>query len=138
VKLDPTCLPAWQALVSVRKSRGQRTEALAALRSAVQALPREDSLRSRLAWELATSPASSKPEADEALALARTGIEGRAQDPAALNVLAVALARTGQYAEAAETCKLALDIARAQGSARLVQLLEGQLALFEAGKPYLE
>ena len=61
-----------------------------------------------------------------------------AQDPAALGLLAVALARTGQYAEAAETCKLALDLARAGQQTRLVQPLESQLALFEAGKPYVE
>jgi arylsulfatase A-like enzyme/Flp pilus assembly protein TadD len=138
VKLDPTCMPAWQALYSTRKSRGQRAEAIAALRSAAAALPREPSLRARLAWELATNPASSKAEADEALKLAREGLEGRAQDPAALNVLAVALARTGQYAEAAETCRLALDVARAQQNTRLAQPLESQLALFEAGKPYDE
>ena len=138
VKLDPTCLPAWQALYSVRKSRGQRAEALTALRASIAALPRESSLRARLAWELATNPASTRAETDEALVLARDGLAGREQDPGALNVLAVALARAGQYSDAAETCRLALEIARAQANARIVQPLEMQLKLFEAGKPYLE
>ncbi len=138
LKFDPTCLPAWQALYTVRRSRGQRAEAIAALRSALDALPREFALRARLAWELATLPSGGESEAREAVILAQDCLEGRAQDPAALDTLAVALARHGDFAQAIETCNTALEAARAQQNTRLVQQLEKQLELFQAGRPFVE
>jgi len=86
---------------------------------------------------LATSQDDAVRNGKEAVIAARRACElSGYRDGAALAVLAAAHAEAGDYAEAARTGRQALQIALLEGNAALTAQIQGQLALYDSGKPF--
>jgi tetratricopeptide (TPR) repeat protein len=88
----------------------------------------------RLAWSRATDPDVRKRNGPEAVLLATQACQATAfQDPELLDVLAVAHAEVGQFAEAEAEERQALALARSRPD--LAARIEGQLRQFEKRQP---
>ncbi len=90
-----------------------------------------------MAWILATSVDSSVRNGSEALVLARRAAQLTAgKNPMALDALAAAYAETGKFADAIQTARTALDLARQANDEAVMDSLKDRIALYEEGKPF--
>ncbi len=91
----------------------------------------------RLAWVLATHPDASLRDGGQAVTIASKVCELSGDSRVTgLDALAAAYAETGRYAEAAETARRAVELARSQGHADRTGPIQDRLRLYEAGRPY--
>lgn len=136
---DEAALARRPALSGVRVNRarllqrlGRDDEARAEFLRAARAFLSEDpAVASQLAWTLATSPTVAAPA--EAAELARELVALEPGQLAHQEILAAALARLGEYTEAARLQQAV--VARVPPTARAEP--EERLRLYRAGKPYL-
>jgi tetratricopeptide (TPR) repeat protein len=111
LRLDPAYAEAHYNVGSVFRSRGERSEAIARFREAVRLKPDWVPAVISLAWLLATAPDETHRNATEAVILAqRAAVLTERTDPGALDVLAAALAATGQFDRAIEASQAALEL----------------------------
>lgn len=92
-----------------------------------------------MAWSLATAPDPEGRRPEAAIRLAERAVrltEGR--HPLVLDVLAVAYASTGRFAEAVEVAERAEVAAARAGDAELARRIRSHGELFRAGEPYVE
>jgi tetratricopeptide (TPR) repeat protein len=129
----PAYPEALYGLGLAKRQLGDRQGAVAALGEAVRLKPDWLAATLDLAWILATT-ASSAAQRDDALRLAKRGVAltGR-RDPAALDVLAVALASRGAFDEAIETANEALRLSPAPSLAADIRT---RLDLYRSREPY--
>ncbi len=90
-----------------------------------------------LAWLRATCPEAALRDGAAAIELAQRaiGLSG-GKTPEMLDTLAAAYAEAGMFSKATETVGEALDLARQQNKAVLVEKLKARLWLYETGTPY--
>jgi len=92
-----------------------------------------------LAWLLATCPEASLRDGGRAVKLAQQAERlGRGESPQILDTLAAAYAEAGQFGEAVETAKRALNLTAVQNNQPLAEAIQARLKLYEAGSPYRE
>jgi tetratricopeptide (TPR) repeat protein len=118
---------------------GSVREAIAHYEEALKREPQSLPARNELAWVLATCSDRSVRNASKALELAQQAnhmSDGR--DAFVLRILAAAHAENGQFSEAVEIARRALELGLTQGNAALVEALRKEIALYEAGLPYHE
>ncbi len=132
VRLDPDGAAYRAALASALAEAGRLDEAVASYREALARRPREPLLLNNLAWLLLS--AEGDAAAREALRLAAAAAEASEGDPAVLDTLAEAYARTGRHEEAIRTAERARDRATAEGRSELARALEGKLAAWRAAE----
>ncbi len=109
--LEPDDLPCIYQLANALYATGECAAAIAAFRQALRIEPGWPYAARQLAWILATDPDASLRNGSEALNLAREACRSTSfRDPAALHLLAAALAETGEFAEAVETADRALTL----------------------------
>ena len=114
-------------------------EAVAHYQEALKREPRLALAQNQLAWVLATCSDASLRNGSKAVQLAQQASElSGGRNPVILHTLAAAYAENGQFSEAVETAKSALELAASQGNPALVQVLPNEIALYEAGSPYHE
>jgi len=90
------------------------------------------------AWILAAAPTPALRDPAEALVLARRAVDlSGAEEPAALDSLALALASDRRFDEAAQTAVRAADLADRQGRDKLAEQIRGRLALYRRGVPFV-
>ena len=93
----------------------------------------------RLAWILATATQDDLRDGPEAVRLARRVCTLLpSDDPRCLDVLAAALAETGNFTEAVRTAQQALDRATHTGNPRLAQLIKRRLEAYRASRAFRE
>jgi tetratricopeptide (TPR) repeat protein len=120
-------------------TKGRVRDAMAEYTKALQISPENLAALSNLAWLLATSSDATLRNGSEAVQLAERADSASSRSdkhPAVLRILAAAYAEAGQYAEAKETAKHALEAANIQGNTTLAEALQGELALYDLGLPY--
>jgi tetratricopeptide (TPR) repeat protein len=102
-------------------------------------VPRHLPVHLSLAWLLATSPEASLRNGQKAVELAQEA-ERLSKDgsPQILDTLAAAYAEAGQFGEAVETAKRALNLTATQNKQPLADAIQARLKLYEAGSPYHE
>jgi tetratricopeptide (TPR) repeat protein len=101
LQLYPSHAPAHHRLALELLARGERDRALEELRAAVRSAPQWMPALVDLSWMLATTTSPSVGDRAEALTFAERAVMLSArQDPAVLDVFAVALAADGQFARA--------------------------------------
>ncbi len=129
-KDDTDCL---SLLASTYALQGDQTNAIKYYRNVLKWKPNHPFARSQLAWTLATSAEARLRDGKEALALARDlpRMSGDAS-ARAYDILAAALAETGQFEEAVACAGQALRLA--PGSADI----EKRLKLYQQRQPYHE
>ncbi len=108
-------------------------------REAVRIRPDFDTAANNLAWLLATSPDPAVRDPEEALRYARLAEEaGAPDDPAILDTLAAAHAAAGRFGAARDLLRRAVRLAVADGDEDLARDLRARLALYRAGRPYVQ
>lgn len=119
--------------------KGRFQESVAHYEKALQIQPQFTAAQSNLAWALATCPEASVRNGLRAVELAQESnrITGD-RNPVTLRTLAAAYAEAGRFPEAIETAQRALEMATVQSDAGLVEALQVQVALYQAGKPFRE
>jgi tetratricopeptide (TPR) repeat protein len=119
---------------------GDRVEAIVQFREAIAAGERRPQWLTALAWLEAVAPAgegapaSPQQAIDDAMAACAAQVQ---PDPLSLDALAAALARAGQYDDAASTAARAAALARATGQGLLAKGIESRMMGYRAGRPYI-
>jgi tetratricopeptide (TPR) repeat protein len=117
--------------------KGQTESAVVQLLKAVALTPDSVSPACNLAWALATSPNAAIRDGERALQLSKHADQlTGGNNPKVLNILAAAEAETGNFSSAVTTAATALQLAREQGNAPLVEILSKEITLYEAGQPF--
>jgi protein O-mannosyl-transferase len=137
IQLDPDNALAYNNLGLVFLKMGRLDKALAHWQRAVEIRPENLDARNNLAWLLATCPNPAFRNGVTAVALAEKSnhIAGN-QNPMVLATLAAAYAEVGQYSNATEAGRFALQLATDQNKNALVGRLRKELELFRAGLPF--
>jgi tetratricopeptide (TPR) repeat protein len=119
--------------------KGDGAGALAEYQKAVAIQPDFAKALNNFAWLLATAPESSLRNGAKAVALAEKAkrLTG-GTDPMVLQTLAASYAEAGRYSEAAETARLAWQLANAQGNNALAGTLQTDIKRYEASTPVRE
>lgn len=93
----------------------------------------------RLAWTLATHPDEKRRAGPEAVRLARQACQATDnQDPALLDVLAAALAESGDFEKAGAVAQQAGALARSAGQTALEQQIESRVQKYRQRQPHRE
>ena len=137
LEINPRLVEVRNSLGDALYKKGEDQEAIAQYKMALAISPEYIMARSNLAWLLATSPKDSVRNGAKALQLAREAYSVAGErNPQVIRTLAAAYAGTGQFSEAEEAAQRAMQVADAQGNARLVALLRSEIALYRAHLPY--
>lgn len=137
VSLNPSYPEANFSLGLLYETRGNQATAVDHFRRVLQAKPDSVDAQTQLAWILATSPDPAVRNPGAALTLAEQLVARAGSDPTALDVLAAALAATGQFDRAAETAERTLAALGRNADPRTVAAAEARLALYRQRRPYL-
>ena len=101
--------------------------------------PDSPPLFNELAWTLATNPDTNLRDGTRAVLFASRACSlTNRQQPALLATLSAAYAEDGKFANAADTAREALALARSKGDAKTAALAEKLLASFQSQQPYRE
>ena len=137
LQINPGNGQAQNNLGNAYLQKGDAAGAAAHFRQAMQLEPTDRWVKNNLAWLLATAPQASLRDGRKAVELARQAEELAGEEsPIILHTLAAAYAEAGQYSQALETARRALAIAGAQSNTRLVDALQTEMELYQAGKPF--
>jgi Flp pilus assembly protein TadD len=137
LQLRPQYPKAGGNLQTATLRRQQIQQALTQQRELLRQHPNDAKILNETAWILATNPNASIRNGTEAVSLARQAVQRtESRDPAFLKTLAAAYAESGQFSEAVETARQALELATQQNLATEAEQLQNQLSLYEKGLPY--
>lgn len=119
--------------------KGKINQAIGHFEDAMRLKPDWDEPLNILAWYFAVNKETGIYNPDEAVRLAQHACKlTNYQKPDFLDTLAVAYAAKGDFDKAVETLEKALALCRSSQQESLKKELESRLALFKAGKPYIE
>ena len=139
LKIKPDYLKARLNLGNALLQEGRVDEAIAHYQQALQINPDYMDAQNGLAWVLATTPQASLRNGRRAVELAQQANQlAGGQDPMILRTLAAACAEAGRFDDAVRNAQRAMELARAAGQPDLVDLLNGELRLYETGLPFHE
>jgi Tfp pilus assembly protein PilF len=117
--------------------KGSFAQAMHQYQLALRLDPQSGQINGDYAWALATCSDTTLRNGAKAVELAERARElSEGKDPVILRTLAVAYAETGDFPRAAETAKVARELATSQGNTRLAATLEREIALYQSGSPY--
>jgi tetratricopeptide (TPR) repeat protein len=135
--LNPTLAEASYNLGSALVSQGRFAEAASQYRTALRLKPEAASIYNQLARLLATCPDASVRNGSEAIALAQQAAKlTNGREPMILDTLAAAYAEAGQYREAVQTAKQAVQLATQQHQPALSESIQSRLQLYETRTPF--
>jgi tetratricopeptide (TPR) repeat protein len=137
LEIKPGIAEAHLNLGSALVKKGEVNEAIAHFQKALQIEPDNVEALNDLAWLLATAPQASVRNGNRAVELAQRAnqITG-GQSPMILSTLAAACAAAGQFGDAQQSARKAVELATVAGQQNLVAELTRELKLYEAGRPY--
>jgi tetratricopeptide (TPR) repeat protein len=127
--VNPDFVQARHNLALALIQAGDCAGALPHLRQALDANPEALDLLNAAAWVLASCPPVRDPAA--AVRYAEHARDLAHEDAAVWDTLAMAYAAAGRKADAAETARRALALARQQGNAELAGQLEARIASYD-------
>ena len=134
LSVAPERLEALDALAQVLANHGRHDRAIGWLRRGLDVAPNSSRLNLLLAWHLATAPDAASRHGEEAVRLARRVRRAYPEDPQAADVLAAALAESGDLDGAVTEALAAADLARRKGidPTPILRRLES----YRAGRPH--
>ena len=140
IELDPNYVPVYQVLGQILSQQGRMNEVVKNFKQGLRVQPDGVEMMNALAWMLAVHKSADFHDPNEAIGLAKRACELTGyEQPAVLDTLACAYAASGRFSEAAATAKKALELARSkEQDQRLIDSIQNNLNLFQAGKPYYE
>jgi len=139
LRLNPAYAEAHYQLGSALFKQGRTEDAIAHMRQALELEPANGSIQNDLAWILATAPQESLRAGARAGQLATHASHASGgNNPLILETLAAAYAEAGDFPNAVQTTKKALQLAETQPNAALAAALRRELQLYEAGQAFHE
>jgi tetratricopeptide (TPR) repeat protein len=137
--IQPNNADCHTVLAIALDEKGQLAEAVIQYEKALEISPKSVSALNNLAWLLATGSNASLRNGARAIQLAREADElSGGTNALVLRTLAAAYAEAGQFGEAIENARTAMQLGRSQGDDSLGAELQQQIALYELGLPYRE
>ena len=137
VQTNPDLPEARYFLGAALARDGQIEEGIRAFRGAIQLQPKYSDALNDLAWVLATVDDAWLRNLKEALVLSRRSCEvDRYSNAMHLDTLAVVLSEIGEFDEAMERTRQAIEIARKRGEPILVEKFQTRLSLYAQHRPY--
>ncbi len=131
--IDPRELSALYNLSLALGSRGDHQEAVDRLRQGLALAPNSSRLASLLAWELATAPEAGLRDGAEARRLAQRVHQAYPAQPSIGDVLAAALAETGDFEAAIAAAERAAEQAQSAGQGPLALEIQRRLDGYRRG-----
>jgi Flp pilus assembly protein TadD len=117
--------------------KGEERGAIAHYQRSLELQPQNAIACKNLAWILATSPEASVRNGRKAVELAEQAVRlSGGTNSIFIGTLAAAYAEVGRFSEAAEMAQRARLLATAQNNAALVNVLQIQIGLYQAGSPF--
>ena len=139
VEIDPNDNAARRNLDAARSTRDSILSAIAERRELLGSRPKDANLLNDTALLLATVPHASARNGPEAVELAQRAIAlSEGKRPEILGTLAAAYAETGQFAEAVQTARKAVDLATQQNNPAMAEAIKRMIGAYEAGMPIRE
>ena len=137
IELDEKNFASWRGRSDAEISIGDHKAALVDLERARTLEPDDAGVLNNLAWLLATSPDDAIRDGKRAIELARKACEEtKWEQPHIISTLAAGYAETGDFEEAKKYSRQAVESDKS--SPEVKQQLEGELASYEAKKPWRE
>ncbi|MEO6711255.1 MAG: tetratricopeptide repeat protein, partial [Planctomycetota bacterium] len=148
VKADPARMEARTNLIHALTMLGRDSDAIAALRNALEIAPKNPQFRAQLAWLLATSKDDAARSGTEALGIAHELVEAsQGKNPEFLVIQAAAEAESGDFPSAILSIDAGLELLKPKpgGDGSVVQdpmqvgIIDRALAcrkVFQEGRPY--
>jgi len=116
---------------------GEARGAIAHYQKSLELQPQNATTGKNLAWILATCPEASVRNGPKAVELAEQAVRlSGGTNSIFIGTLAAAYAEAGRFPEAVETAQRARQLAADQNNAALVDLLQMQIGLYQAGSPF--
>jgi Tfp pilus assembly protein PilF len=139
LRMKPKSALTHRYLAQVLERKGKIDQAVSHYEEAMRLKPDWDELMNELAWILASSDKAAVRNPEKAVKLARRTCElTDYKRPEFLDTLAVAYAAAGSFDKAVEITEKALALCQTSDHDTLKKELETRLALYKAGKPYIE
>jgi len=139
ISRQPTYEAAYMVLIDIVRTGDGSAAAIDIARSALENLPDSLLAKNTLAWMLATCPDAARRDPARAIELAENVASTTENKiPNYLDTLACAYAAAGRYDDALRVEKTAIALAKEKEQHDLVAECEERIALFEAGKPYVD
>ncbi len=137
VSLDPRFPSGEETLAADLSALGRNADALDHWRKALTVAPKSITAHLGAARLLCSSTDDSLRNGTEALTLAAQANDLTAgADPSVLDTLGAAYAETGQFPQALEAARRALDLAHAKGDTSMAQGIQFRINLYQSGKPF--
>ena len=124
--------------VALLQGKGDAPGAIVHFREAIRLRPEWTPPRIALVWVLSSHPDANIRRPQEAIDLARQAVELGDRDSSALDAFAAACASAGRFDEAVTAASEAAATARKIGATQQLAEIERRLALYRAGKAYVE
>jgi tetratricopeptide (TPR) repeat protein len=117
--------------------KGEASGAIAHYQRSLELQPQNAIAGKNLAWILATCPEASVRNGRKAVELAEQAARlSGGTNPIFIGTLAAAYAEAGRFPEAVEMAQRARQLAADQNNAALVDVLQMQIGLYQAGSPF--
>ena len=137
LQVNPQHFEAKYCLASTLMLSGRTDEAILQFREALQRFPNSFEILIVLGWLLATHPDDRLRDADEAVELARRAVRlTHRRNAVALDVLAAAYAEAGQFEQARQAARAALQLVVQPEANPLAGEIIKRLTLYEQRRPY--
>jgi protein O-mannosyl-transferase len=137
LQIKPDNAKAHNNLGIAFQQKGNMGKAITQYQEALQIEPADLGVQNNLAWLLATCAEASLRNGNKAVDLGQqANTLAGGENPVILHTLAAALAEAGRFSEAVETAQHALRLAEAQSNTKLVEALQSELDLYQAGRPF--
>ncbi len=134
--LEPRHVLAHSNLARALHALGRMRDAVKQYRITLQLAPQQSSDANNLAWVLATSRERDVRDGAEAVEVAaRLCRQTKHQDARTLATLAAAYAETGDFRQAVQTVRRAIDLTEASGQNNFTAFLRQHLARYQAQEP---
>ena len=125
-------------LADALRLQGDRTGAVAHYRRALADGERRPTWQYNFAWLVATEPKASTADIEQALPAARDAVEQTGgNDPLALDALAAACARSGQFDQAVQFARQGTSLATTAHQLSLAQAMQRRVDLYTSGQPFV-
>jgi Flp pilus assembly protein TadD len=126
-------------LAGLYRATGQKREAIAQTRAALQKQPDQVEAMSNLAWLLATTSDGQLRNGAEAVQLANRACQLTGfKDARLVGTLAAAYAESGDFTNAVRRAEEAVTLAQTAGNLQFATMNQQLLRLYRAGRPFRE
>jgi len=137
IRLKPSFEKAVRDMGEMYMQKGKSYQITAIYRCLLKHKPNDISLLIDMAFVLSVSPNPKVRNGEEAVAFASKAARlSKFENPAVLDVLAVAYAETARFPEAIQTAQKAIQLARKSGKMDLAKSIEKSLELYKQNKPF--